>query len=95
MKSISLGALLALVLVTPAFGGGGGHHGAAAVQHIFETADADGDGSLSESEYSEAGLERFGVSFEASDSNGDGRTTLPEYLELYDRHHGGAERVRL
>ena len=44
--------------------------------------DTDENGSLSASEYENAGLQRYGVSFEQSDADADGRTTKAEYLEL-------------
>jgi hypothetical protein len=65
------------------------------VQHIFESADRDGSGSLTAAEYDAAGLERFGVSFADTDANGDGETSQAEYFELYQRHHPDEERISL
>lgn len=57
------------------------------VTHIFETSDADGNGTLSPEEFEQAGLARYGVSFDAYDTDGDGQTSLDEYHEIYDAHH--------
>ncbi len=80
-------ALIGTVALSSAALAGDGHDPRAVVQHIFDVADADGDGVLTSSEYESAGLERFGVSFDESDGNGDGMTTLDEYVELYVKHH--------
>ena len=73
-------------------GGGTTAEGPGVVAHIFETADADGDGRLTRAEYEGAGLQGFGVSFDESDLNADGETTMGEYLELYLRHHPSKDR---
>lgn len=57
------------------------------VRSLFRSADRDRDGSLSEEEYLDAELDRYGVSFDRSDANGDGGTTLAEYVALFERHH--------
>ncbi len=57
------------------------------VQHIFDKADEDGDGALTQAEYEGAGLQEYGVSFADSDLDGDGVTSLDEYQRLYDQHH--------
>jgi hypothetical protein len=79
----------ALVLTTAAIAAraGEGHDGHAVVKHIFDIADKDQSGSLTQAEYEDAELQRFGVSFAESDTNDDGETTMAEYLELYQRHH--------
>ena len=69
--------------------GGAGHE--EIVAHIFEMADADGSGSLDESEYEEAGLAKYGVSFTDCDADEDGETSLREYLDLYLQHHSPAD----
>jgi len=80
--------LLGSVLAAPAAAVAGEGCGAkTAVREIFDSADTNGDGALTQAEYERAELQRFGVSFSQSDTNADGRTTLPEYLELYERHH--------
>jgi hypothetical protein len=66
---------------------GGGADAEAMVRHIFDAADRDDDGQLTQLEYDAAGLARFGVSFEDCDADGDGRTSLDEYLAVYRRHH--------
>lgn len=88
-------ALLGVVLLPGAALAGDAYDARAMVVHIFETADADGDGALTRAEYEAANLQRFGVSFEQSDLDSDGATSQAEYLELYDRHHGGQDRVSL
>ncbi len=67
------------------------HDATSVVAHIFDAADADGDGAVTAEEYTEAGLERFGVSFEACDADGDGLMTMGEYLAFYEMHHGPAD----
>lgn len=59
----------------------------AKVRDLFQSADRDRNGSLSEEEYLDAELNRYGVSFDRSDANGDGSTTLAEYVALFERHH--------
>jgi len=66
-----------------------------AVSHIFDSADADGSGTLTPTEYAGAGLESFGVSFADADLDGNGETSKAEYFELYDAHHSTGERVSL
>ena len=90
MRLIVSFALAALVLPTLASAGegcGGSMSAASIVEHIFDTADADQDGSLTQTEYEAAGLESYGVTFEQSDLDGDGGTSIDEYLELYESHH--------
>lgn len=92
--SASILALAALVCVASGASAGPGCGSASAVQHVFEAADANGDGLLTRAEYEGAGLEAFGVSFAESDLDGDGATTLLEYETLYEMHHppgAGAE----
>ncbi len=73
-------------------GGGCGGGAMAKVQSIFDRADADSDGLLTKSEYEEAGLQDYGLSFEQSDLDDDGRTSLDEYIELYEAHHPPIDR---
>ena len=61
--------------------------GAAVVAHIFEVSDLDSDGSLTSEEYTEAGLDAFGLSFEACDGDANGELTSEEFLDLYRKHH--------
>jgi hypothetical protein len=80
--------LAALLAAGPAAAGSGCSGSAeAAVQQIFEEADADASGALTRAEYESANLVRFGTAFEATDSNADGETTLSEYLAHYEAHH--------
>lgn len=65
------------------------------VQHIFDQADRDLDGSLTQSEYEQAGLERYGVTFEQSDLDGDGGTSIDEYLVLYESHHPAGDETEV
>ncbi len=83
-------ALLA-ALTLPSLDSSGDYSAREVVGHIFETADADGSGSLSAAEYEAAHLFRFGVSFEDTDADGNGETTLDEYLTLFDQHHPSSE----
>ena len=53
-------AALAVALVAPTASAGGGHDPVAVVQHIFDVADQDQDGSLTREEYEAAGLEHGG-----------------------------------
>ena len=65
-----------------------GHRGGEAiVDHVFEVADSDQDGTLSSAEYDEAGLAEFGLDFAACDADADGELTQGEYLEIYRLHH--------
>jgi len=85
-----LSASVALLASSPAAAGSGcdaGKDAASVVYHIFDAADQDQDGLLTQAEYEDAGLQRYGVSFAESDTNADGATSLEEYLELYLRHH--------
>jgi hypothetical protein len=89
-----LGLLALLLIAAPATAGAGcggdhdaAHDGGDVVQHMFDKADEDGDGLLSQSEYEAAGLQDFGASFEESDLDSDGATSTDEYRELYERHH--------
>ena len=75
-------------LAMPALAGSGECGGAKnVVQHIFDSADSNGDGSLTPDEYDAAGLQSYGVPFAAYDTNEDGLTSWDEYLALYERHH--------
>lgn len=88
-----LPALLLAAVLAPASraAAGGGHDPEAVVAHIFDAADTDRSGTLTATEYEDAGLARFGVPFEQSDANRDGETSLEEYLDLYRRHHPPAD----
>ena len=95
MRTIGLIAAALVMSTAPAAiaGEGCGSDELAVVEHIFDAADLDRDGSLTASEYQDAGLDHYGVSFEDSDANADGLTSLVEYLELYERHHPPADRI--
>lgn len=93
MHFIGLFALALLPVYLTAANASAGSDARAVVQHIFEMADENRDGSLDRSEYEAAGLQRYGVTFEQSDANADGETTMEEYLELYERHHPPADRT--
>ncbi len=84
---ITLTLSLSLTLFAGTAWAGPGCGGTSAVQHIFDAADEDGDGALTQAEYEGAGLQEFGVSFFDSDLDGDGVTSLDEYQTLYDMHH--------
>jgi hypothetical protein len=96
---LALASLIPILAVPAASSAGGCEEGSSVsvVQHIFEMADQDASGTLSQEEYTKAGLERYGVSFEQSDTNGDGETSIDEYIELYEAHHppahGGGDTV--
>ena len=64
-----------------------GGSGASAAGHVFDKADANGDGALTRAEYDAAGFERFGLDFEAYDQNGDGRASASEYQAVFEQHH--------
>ena len=87
MRFLALTAPLLLLTLPAATWAGGGHDATAVVEHIFDVADQDGDGVLSDAEYADAGLEQFGLTFDDCDANGDGYTSLDEYLALYRAHH--------
>ena len=74
---------------------GAGDHEIAVVTHIFEVADTDASGALSRSEYDEADLARFGVSFADCDANSDGEIGVDEYIALYRRHHGPVREIEI
>jgi hypothetical protein len=59
------------------------------VSHIFHASDTDRNGTLSPGEYTNSGLERYGVSFDEYDANGDGEASLQEYYDVYRRFHPG------
>ena len=94
MRLIALLPLAALLLNPfPATAGEGCLQNAeAAVRQLFEGADANQDGSLTRTEYEDAGLQEFGVSFEESDRDANGLTSNSEYLELYRKHHPPVDR---
>jgi hypothetical protein len=72
---------------TAATAGEGCQGGTSIAQHIFEMADADEDGLLSQDEYDSANLGHYGVDFVATDTDESGMTSLDEYLDLYRRIH--------
>ena len=86
-RTIGAAAVIALLASGAAANAGGSCSAGSRVRHVFEAADADGDGLLSEAEYDGAGLAQFGASFAESDLDADGATSLAEYLELYRRFH--------
>ena len=61
--------------------------GGEVVEHIFNVADTNEDGALSDDEYADAQLSDFGLTFEQCDTNQDGRLSPGEYLDLYNAHH--------
>lgn len=67
--------------------GEGCQSGTSIAQHIFEMADVDDDGLLTQDEYDGANLGRYGVGFVATDTDQNGTTSLDEYLALYRRVH--------
>jgi len=94
MRSFLPIVLAALLAASPAAAGegcGDARGAEARVEHIFQSADMDGDGRLTRAEYEGAALSRFGLSFEASDLDSDGATDLTEYLEIYRMHHPPAD----
>ena len=92
MRLILIGLALAVVLLPGAAMAGSGCGAASPVQALFEGADSNQDGMLTEAEYTAAGLEAYGMSFEESDLDSDGVTSLSEYIELYEMHPPPAER---
>ncbi len=87
--------MITTMLAVPAATADHGCDAQAKVQHIFDAADTNSDGSLTPAEYEDAGLQQYGVSFDESDLNADGATTWAEYLELFEAHHPsvGGDRV--
>lgn len=86
MRFLGLFAL-ALFAVSPTATAGGGCESGSVVHHIFEKADQNQDGTLTQAEFESAGLQEFGLSFGESDTNADGGISMTEYLELYEKHH--------
>jgi len=86
---------IAAAVLTTLGTAGGPENARAVVEHIFAMADQDRSGTLTRSEYAEARLERFGVSFEECDANGDGETSMAEYLAVYERHHPSGEHAEI
>jgi len=89
-----LSFLLAGLLVAASADAGGCMSGDGAVgivKHIFDRADQDQDGLLTQVEYEDAGLQNYGVTFEQSDTDADGTTSLDEYIELYEKHHPASD----
>ena len=54
---------------------------------IFQSADRDGDGVLTETEYASAGLDGYGASFPTFDENADGSVVIEEYRSVFVRFH--------
>ena len=90
LLSLATGSFLLLAASAHAGDCGGDKSATTAAQEIFEKADSNGDGALSPAEYSEAGMQRFGVGFDEYDLDANGEASLEEYLELFERHHSGA-----
>jgi len=89
MRLFTYLAMALLATSSTAYAGGceSGYDPVDVVQHIFNTADHDEDGVLTQLEYEDAGLQVYGVSFEESDLDADGATSMQEYILLYDFHH--------
>ena len=90
MRLLTYLAMTLLATSTTAHAGGdcaSGYDPVDVVQHIFNTADQDQDGLLTQLEYEDAGLQVYGVTFEQSDLDADGATSIQEYLLLYEFHH--------
>ena len=51
-------------------------------QHIFEKADANKDGILTQTEHDAAGLGKYGTNLPIFDVNNDGQVTLREYRKI-------------
>ncbi len=94
LSSITLSLALTLA-VAPTLVWGFDGNARAAVRSLFDGADRDQSGVLSEQEYLEANLDRYGVAFEVADADGDGGTTLAEYVALFERHHPTGQKSRL
>ena len=88
-------ALFAVPLGASAEGCEGAKDAVSVVQHIFDQADRDQDGILTQTEYEQAGLQHYGVTFQQSDLDGDGRTSLEEYLALYESHHPAGDETEV
>ncbi len=90
MRLLTYLAMALLATSSTAYAGGGcesGYDPVDVVQHIFNTADQDQDGLLTQLEYEDAGLQVYGVTFEQSDLDADGATSIHEYILLYEFHH--------
>ena len=60
-------------------------------QHIFEKADANKDGILTQTEHDAAGLGKYGTNLPIFDVNNDGQVTLREYRKIYNRFHNSTK----
>jgi len=89
MRLLTCLAMALLATSSTAYAGGceSGYDPVDVVRHIFNTADQDENGLLTQLEYEDAGLQRYGVTFEQSDLDADGATSMQEYLLLYEFHH--------
>jgi hypothetical protein len=89
MRLLTYLATALLATSSTAYAGGceSGYDPVDVVQHIFNAADQDADGLLTQLEYEDAGLQVYGVTFEESDLDADGATSMQEYLLLYEFHH--------
>ncbi|MBW2493527.1 MAG: hypothetical protein JRE43_02155 [Deltaproteobacteria bacterium] len=90
MRVLTYLAMALLASATTAHAGGGcasGYDPVDVVHHIFNAADQDQDGTLTQLEYEDAGLQVYGVTFEQSDLDADGVTSIEEYILLYEYHH--------
>ena len=71
-----IGLLIPLSLAAPVAFAGGAYGAREVVQHIFDVADTDQNGSLTRAEYEDAGLQKFGVSFDECDIDESGETSM-------------------
>ncbi len=63
----------------------------AIAKYLFEEADENKDGVITESEYAASPLPQFGGSYADIDLNVDGEVTEEEYISSFARYHGPGE----
>ena len=82
---------VALLLIAPMAAQAGGMHSPEKIaDHIFKSADTNGDGEMTRAEHDAAKLERYGSKFEMFDINKNDRVTYQEYLSVFLQFHTGS-----
>jgi len=61
--------------------------------HIFDMSDSNADGFLTQAEFSDSRLERYGIPFDEYDANRDGEASVDEYFDLFELHHPPLEEI--